>query len=442
MSDEKEIKRNTNDKSRKLSTGDLFFLSFGGQAPFISLLTFGTVMISEVGRQGAFAMLVATIIVALNGLVVNRLSNRFKRGGGYYTYAHYGLTENLGTSTGWVYLAYALSYGGTLLSGGAYVTYYILQVLPFSLPPFVFNQWFIALIISGLASGLVVAGVKASAKYAMVMSSIEMIVIIALSIFFLRDSGWRFYNPISLRISPAFFEAVVFGLGIPTGYGSIAPLGYEAASKSIGKAAIIVVFYGGLLATFFFYSLGALGFTGNLVQYLLTDFGIIGALIIGFIALNDGTLGGVAYILANSRTLKAMSEDKVFPSILGKNVSGKPLYSEILISGIFITIISVLAKFIGLYGVFVVLGGLAGIFNLFIHSSADLSLVRIAAKRMKRHWQEVVVGIVATLVSIGVMLYSFASFSLTMITIFLGWIVLGFFYLEIKEMLSSSTEEG
>ena len=234
---------------------------------------------------------------------------------------------------------------------------------------------------------------------------------------------------------------MVFGLGIPTGYGSIAPLGYDAPSRNIGKAAVIVVFYGGFLASLFFYSLGALGFTGNLIQYLLTNFGIIGALIIGFIALNDGILGGMAYILADSRTLKAMSEDKVFPSILAKDVKGKPLFAEIFISGVFISAIVTLTYLMGLYEVFVILGGLAGLFNLFVHTSANFSLVRVAAKRIKKHWWEVVVGVLASLASIMVLFYSFKEISPVMVNIFLGWIILGFFYLEIKEMLSSSSEE-
>lgn len=440
MDDQKAMEKTKSDRSKKLSTVDLFFISFGGQAPFISLLTFGTVMVSLVGTQGAYAMLVATAVVAINGIVINRLSLRFKRGGGYYTYAHYALSERLGSSTGWVYLFFGLAYGGTLLAGGAYVLYSILKMLPFT-PEILLNEWLLALIVSGLATILVILGVRASAGYAMIMSTAEIIAMVVLSIFFLRDSGWNFYNPFSGDLSPLFFEAVVFGLGIPTGYGSIAPLAYEASPKSIGRVALAVVFYGGLLAAFFFYSLGALNFTGNLVDYLLSNFGIIGALILGFIALNDGTLGGMVYILSISRTLKAMAEDKVFPSVLAKDVKGKPLYAEILTGVVFTTAIVVLTAQMGLYEVFVILGGLSGIFNLFIHSSANVSLIRIAVKRARKHWWEIVVGSLATLVSLVVLAYSFSSFSPVMINIFLGWIVLGFFYLEIKEMLSSSATE-
>ncbi|TRM73818.1 hypothetical protein DJ528_11110 [Sulfolobus sp. B5] len=82
---------------------ELFFISFGGQGPLISLLTFGTVMIFYAGLLSTFAMIGATIVVLMNGLVIYFLSKRFTRSGGYYTYAFHGLTEKLGLSTGWNY---------------------------------------------------------------------------------------------------------------------------------------------------------------------------------------------------------------------------------------------------------------------------------------------------------------------------------------------------
>jgi len=388
-------------------------------------------MITYVGTEGAFAMLIATAVVAINGLVVNRMSMRFRRGGGYYTYANYSLTPRLGANTGWVYLAYALAYGGTLLAGGAFILYTILS--SFNPPSIFLYQPLLALTVSSLASALVLMGVRVSAKYAMVMSTIEMITIVALAITFLKDSGWHFYNPIT-GISPALLEAVVFGLGIPTGYGSIAPLGYDASSKSIAKVAITVVFYGGLLAAFFFYALGALGFTGNLVTYLLTDFGLLGGIAIGLIALNDGTLGGMAYILANSRTLKAMSEDSVFPKLFAKDRNGSPFYAELAISTIFVSAVVTLTAFIGLFGAFTVLGGLAGIFNLFIHTSADLSLINITARKFKKHVKELTLGVIATAVSLFVLIYSFPSFPSSWTDFFLVWIIAGFLFLEVKEI--------
>ncbi|MEM3912102.1 MAG: APC family permease [Saccharolobus sp.] len=428
------------DHKSKLTFKDLFFMSFGGQAPFISLLTFGTVMIALVGTSGSFAMLMATLTVLFNGLVIYFLTKRFKRGGGYYVFAYYSLTSRLGLNTGWNYILYALSYGGTLLTGGAYVLYSIISTyLPYHVPEILFYQWFYTLIVSILASALLLAGVKVSAKYAMIMSIIEIFIIIFLSVYFLYESHWYFYNPIPKTISPTILEAVVFGLGIPTGYGSITPLGYEAESKTIGKVAIAVLIFGGLLATFFFYSLGAIGFSGNLTYYLLLKFGIIGSLIISFIAINDGVLGGLAYMLADSRTIKAMAEDKVFPNFLAKGE--KPLYAEILVLIIFTLALTLMTYFLGLYLTFTILGAIAGLNNLFVHISANSSLVRIASKRVKKHIHEIIIGILAALISLGVFLYSLPTFNKYIVYLFFGWIILGFIYAEALEISKESAEE-
>ncbi|MCI2414101.1 MAG: APC family permease [Candidatus Aramenus sp.] len=427
-----EAKKAVSNKKTEKGLGllDLFFISFGGQAPIISLLTFGTVMISEVHTAGAFAMLIATFVVLFNGLVVYFLANRFRRGGGYYVYAYYGLTSRMGLETGWIYLLYALSYGGTLLSGGAYVLYAITG----------FNQALLALVISALASAIVIAGVKVSSKYAMVMSIVEMAALGLLSVYFLFVSHWHFYDPV--KFSPNLPEAVLFGLGIPTGYGSIAPLGGEAKSSDIGKASILVLLVGGGLATLFFFSLGAIDFTGNLVEFLLGSFGLGGLVVMAFISLNDGTLGGVSYILANSRTIKAMAEDGIFPRVLAKEVKGKPLMAELFVSVIFISVLTLMTKYFGIYDTFVTLGALAGLSNIFIHSSADLSLIRLASKRLVKHVIEVTVGAIATLISLAVFVGSLVSgVSPYIENMMFGWIILGFFYAEALDVVRSGPEE-
>ena len=350
----------------KLSFPELFFISFGGQAPFISLLTFGTVMIAMVGTAGAFAMMIATTVVFFNGIVVYFLSRRYRRSGGYYIYALYGLSGGLGIETGWSYLLYALAYGGTLLAGGAYVLSFVLGI----------NQIITVFLVSLVASTMVIAGVKVSAKYAMVMSTIEITIIVVLSIIFLHSSGWHFYNPVIY--SPYLLAAVIFGLGIPTGYGSIAPLGGDAMdSKAIGRAAITVVIFGGLLATLFFYSLGSLNFTGNLIIYIITHFGILGLIIVPIIALSDGVLGGIAYILADSRTFGAMSEYGRFSKIFSRKYKGKPVLSELLIATIFVIVLGTMTYFIGLYATFLAMGALAGCRNASLNCAEILSIIQL-----------------------------------------------------------------
>ncbi|BBD73884.1 amino acid permease [Sulfodiicoccus acidiphilus] len=383
-------------------------------------------MVAEAGRAASFAMLIATIVVLFNGLVVYYLSKRFKRGGGYYVYAFYSLTSRLGLETGWSYLLYALSYGGTLLAGGAYVLYVTTGVA----------QWVLALSVSILAISLVLAGVRTSATYALVMSTVEMAVLIGLSLFFMHESGWAFYDPISFPTKLA--AAVIFGLGIPTGYGSIAPLGGEAqnAKTTIGRAAIAVLLVGGVLATLFFYGLGEIGFTGNLVDYILQRLGPLGTLGLGFVALSDGVMGGMAYVLAGSRTLKAMAEDRRFPYIFSKETKGRPFLAEGVVGGIFVATITLMALGLGIYYTFLALGALAGFCNILIHLSANFSLLRMSLMKGWKRVVELSVALVATGVSVWVLLFSLPEIPKSIQDVFFGWVILGFLYAEALDIIS------
>jgi len=183
-------------------------------------------------------------------------------------------------------------------------------------------DWAFALAISGLAATIFLLGIRVSARYTKAMAILESMILIGLSLDFLSASHRRLYSPVTTISSP-LLAAALLGLGIPTGYGPIAPLGKDARSANIGKAAVAVVFYGGILATIFLYSLGVLEFTGNLMEFLITEHGLIGRVLISFAAMNDGALGGVAYMLALSRTLEAMAEDNYMPSAFSRRLRGE-----------------------------------------------------------------------------------------------------------------------
>ncbi len=299
----------------------------------------------------------------------------------------------------------------------------------------------IVLLVSLLAGAIVLAGIRVSARYAEAMSIAEMIAIVFLAVFFLYESGWHFYNPFNLSFSGNLIEAVLFGLGIPTGYGSIAPLGGEARGTDIVKAAVSVLLFGGLLATFFFYGLGATGFTGDLLSHVVTSFGVPGLAILSFIAISDGVLGGMTYILAGSRTLNAMSEDNVFPAVLSKKYHDRPVIAEAFFAFVFVAALTGLTYTVGIKGAFTFLGALAGLYNLFVHMSANASLIRMALKRGLKKLHEVSVGVIATSISLWVFLNSISNLEKYVVYLFMGWIILGFLYAEGLEIVKSSEEK-
>ncbi|MCL4444660.1 MAG: amino acid permease, partial [Candidatus Thermoplasmatota archaeon] len=80
------------DLKRSLGLRDVFFLSFGGMSPLLSLLTYGAVALEYGGPLAPLIMIIGMLLVLVNGLVVMQLSKRFRTTGGYYTYAFQALT--------------------------------------------------------------------------------------------------------------------------------------------------------------------------------------------------------------------------------------------------------------------------------------------------------------------------------------------------------------
>jgi amino acid transporter len=434
---ENENKRKVDELKRTLTFKDLFFLSIGGQGPFISLIAFGTVMIEKAGILAVLSMATATLVVLMNGLVIYYLSKRFSSGGGYYTYGLYGLSQRMGFETGWMYIVYSLSYGGSLMLGGGYIFNLIT-----GFPPI--YSIIVVLIISTF---LVLKGVKISSKFAEIFAGAELIILLFLSLYFLYLSGFRIYNPfnrVSLGDISLIWLGALYGIGIPTGYGSITPLAEEVknAKSTIGKVAISSILIGGLFATLFFYSIADINFKGNLASFLVMRFGVIGDILISIVAISDGVLGGISFLTASSRVIYNMAKDNFLHKALSLMKNNKPYVAElvsILGMGFVILIPTLIA---GIYGALVTVGAISGIFNLFIHSSSNVSLIRISTKRIKvKKMGELIIGVVAMSLSFYLLLNTILQVQPYIVYSFLGWMVLGFFYLESLDIIRKSQNE-
>ncbi|MEM3195172.1 MAG: APC family permease [Metallosphaera sp.] len=411
----------------RITAVEAFFLSFGGQSPFISLIAFGTIMISYVGRYAGFSMLMTTLLVMINASVVYSLSRRFKKGSGYYTYALHSLTDNLGITTGWMYILYSLSYGGTLMIGGVY----LLNLLTG------FNSFYLTLIISILAAALVIGGIKISAKYAVVVGVLEILLIVGLSLYFLYRSAFTFYNPVPSHVPVNLAEAILFGIGIPSGYSTVVsyPEEIENAAKNISRTSILVPLLGGGLSSLFFYSLGEMKISGSLVGLILSDFGIIGAIVVSMVAVSDAMLGGIAYILASSRTVYNMSKNGHLVKFLSVEFKGQPKIAEIAVSLVAISVLAFLSSRFSPFVVLELIGGISGMSNLYIHMAAGVSLARIGRKKIVKHIHEMVFSIGSLIFSSWILLISMIQLEKYVVYFFLGWIILGFLIAESLEMM-------
>ena len=437
------LKQQPQQPKREIGFLDLVFLTLGGQSPFLSILVYGTVVLQKAGFFGPIAIILGTLLVLINGMVVYKLSTKFTSEGGYYTYAYYSLTKRLGFETGWAYLLYSSFYGAAYSLGGAYVLSEVLPVNPF----------YALIAVLGISSILALLGKKPSFRYAIIAATIEILVLSLVAVSFLYTTHFTFYNPFS-QIPPlgALAYAILFGSGVPTGYGSITPLSGEVKDpkKTVPRAIITVILLGGLLAALDIYALGdhALFYHLNIkdldVLSLVADrFGLITLAFVLFAAANDAILATLAYIFATSRTIFAMAYHQFFPSYLAKLKNNEP-FNAVVAAVIIYWLIALSSTVIfgfNVYNAFEYVALISLLANAYVHLAANFSLAKISLKRLRKRKSQFVLAIGAVIFTLITMTWSASTSPAFAIDIFLLWLIAGFLVAEIIDMTREEEEE-
>ncbi|MGC8515600.1 MAG: APC family permease, partial [Thermoplasmata archaeon] len=460
MADQIKENQQPADLKRSLGLRDVFFLSFGGMSPLLSLLTYGAVALEYGGALAPLIMIIGMLLVLINGLVVMQLSKRFRTSGGYYTYAFQALTERVGLSTGWMYLFYSSLYAMAYVVGAVFVVNTIFGI----------SSYLIFFVIIIPAITFLILGVRPSSKYAVYTGIVEILVIVVIFAFSIFLSGGSAYipNPITMHISSGYLAlGILFAMSIPTGYGSIAPISGEIKDpeKTVGRAAVSVIMVGGALATIFLYGIynlllhlgisipaaGGLPILGILENHFsVYSYYII--IVVAIASINDGILALLSFGSAASRTIFRMGVDRSFPSFFAKKIRDQPIAGNITISLVLFIIPLIMITRLPNETAFIILGTIASLGGLFIHIIADFSLIRIGLRRGKRmllrgakglwsrtkDYKEVILAIVASIITSVELIYAAYSTVLVYSTLFLIWIVLGYIIVDIKDIVTKT----
>ncbi len=443
---------------RHLSFRDVFFLSFGGMSPLLSLLTYGAVALSYGGLLTPLIMIVGTLLVLINGLVVMQLSRRFRTSGGYYTYAFQVLSERVGFSTGWVYLFYSLLFGLAYVIGAVYVVSAI----------FGFSVYLTLFAIVLPASFFLIVGIKPSAKYAIYtgIAEIGIILFIIFLSFYLTGGSAYIPNLGSTHITGgAFTLGILFAMGIPTGYGAIAPISGEVknAEKVVGRSAISVILTGGFLASFFIYAISNLLLQKNItipfggsglpiLSILSGHFSFYSRYIIYAVSIaviNDGILAILSFGSAASRTIFKMGVDRTFPTFFARKIKEQPINANLTVSVVIIVIPTIMLAILPAFAIFIILGTIASLGGLFIHIMAGASLMRVGIRRGRRlilsgskgllqflvDYKEALLAGTAAMITSVELVYSAYSTLIVYSTFFLIWIVAGYIIMDIRDIV-------
>lgn len=451
-SDERGQYSNSSGLRRVLSFREVFFASLGGQSPFLSITTYGTATILYAGLLAPLAALIGTLIVLVNGLVVYKLSQRITKTGGYYTYANHLISHRVGIVTGFVYLFYSILYGSAYAIGAAGITWFLFHI----------NFTYTLTVLLVVQAVLAILGIKPSARYAVFAGSLELGILVAIGaiLLYLSHFNLNLINGQGVSLTQLGYAAL-FAAAIPTGYGTITPLSGETrmASKTIPRAIVAVILAGGLLAAFdllafnsaglalfgsissfeeFIRSMVSLGSFNSPVLYLLHRYlGIFIDVPVLLALINDGVLGVLAYNLASSRVLYAMSIDGWLPKPLSYiNVNTNNPTLAALVSSVGIILVSVSASsLLSPLMAFLVLGALSTMAGLIVHVVSDVSLLRISARRVKRYLGQIILASSALALAAYSITSTVVSINPVFMELFLGWLIIGFIYAEAQSII-------
>ncbi len=439
----KKIENSRNVLERHIGFTDIFFMSFGGQAPFLSMLTYATAALLLALLFSPIVLIIGTVVVFINGLGVYYLSKKHDEEGGYFNYAYKSVSHRFGFETGWIYLFYSLLYAGGYMAGSVFVFTYVLSSF-ITIPPLIS---FAVIVIP--TSTFLIMGIRPSSKYAVFSASVELIVLVAVIIAGLFGSHFAFYNPFIKIPSPSVvFLGILFAIGIPTGYGAVTPVSGEVrdAKKNIGKAALMVIIIGGLLESLVLYSLVDYGLTTHSFSSLITTSvpvitimehitGPISLPLLLFAAVNDGILGSLAFLTAFSRNLYSMSDRNLISKKISKlhAKTGTPTVSVLITIVASIIILVPALLLVNPFTVFFALGTIAGLANLIVHLTANFSLLKVNLERATRKLSEFSVGIAGIVVSGFIFIYSLLTSETYIIELVLGFIIIGFVIMELAD---------
>ena len=449
-------------RKNALSIRDVVFQGVAASAPA------GAAVATMTGAA-AFALgslpltaIVALIIVGLNVYIINRISTHVAGAGGYYDYVKLGFGKHISAYTGWSYQFYqvtSLAFIG--LSISVFVPALLSNVFGINLPSYL---W-LPLLAGTVAFGYIlsVLGVKGSLKYASVMASLEIAVVVFIGLWLIitRPS----INTVSV-FSPSHASGGISGvlLGVLfmytafSGFGTSTPLGEETtdARKTIAKGIVLTIVILGVFFVFASYAFTVAWGINNMGAYAsalvpgislsYSDIGVWAAILITVFYINSILTDMVTYTNSSSRVLYAMAKDGLFPrsiSSVHKTHLTPHVASGVMALASF-AIAAIATVTMGGFNAFLFTGVAGTLGSILVHIMANASLPKILKdKKLKVGYLNMIVTVVA-IGFLGFIFYgSFTSISSPVLIAaysFVIWMVIGLIYIEYKNRNKGEAE--
>lgn len=446
-------------KKNALSMRDVVFQGVAASAPA------GAAVATMTGAA-AFALgslpltaVIAFIVVALNAFIVSKLSQHVAGAGGYYDYVKKGYGTHVGAYTGWSYMIYqvtSLAFIG--LSISVFVPALLSSVFNINLPGYL---WF-PLLAGTVAFGYIISvlGVKGSLKYAAVMATIEIIVVVLIGgILITQTPSVNTVQVFTPKYATGGFSGVMLGVLFMytafSGFGTSTPLGEETkeARKTISRGIMIAIATLGVFFVFAAYAFTVSWGVGKMSEYAnnlvpgitlsLAHIGLWAAILITVFYVNSILTDMVTFTNSSSRVLYAMAKDGFFPesvSSVHETHLTPHVASGIMALASFV-IAAVATVTMGGFNAFLYTGVVGTLGSILVHMMANASLPKIVKDKKAKGVLAYLIISVAAIAILGFVFYgTFISISQPVLIAaytFVAWMVLGIVYIEVKKKSAS-----
>lgn len=300
-------------------------------APAVGMIAFIPMIAGYSGETAPLAYLIAFAVVLMLGVSLGQLARHLPAAGGYYTYVSRTLHPRFGFLTAWMFFIVELlapgagfGFGGFILQGTLQAEY-----------GFTFPWWLFMLL--ALAAVFIASyfGIRITVGLAVLLSSLEIAIVLALSIFAAASpgpggAGFGPFDPSRSTSTHGLFLAVVFSIFAFAGFESVAPLAEEARNprRVLPRAILASIVVVGVFYVFTGWAFMTGWGTGNVTSFVSSAENPVfvlahrywgGAWIIAFLALINSIFAiGLAASNAATRVLFAMGRSGALPSALAR----------------------------------------------------------------------------------------------------------------------------
>jgi amino acid transporter len=295
-----------------------------------------------------------------------------------------------------------------------------------------------------------VVGIKQSLRYAMVMGTLEILVVVVISfVIILSHPSINTAQVFTTKYAAGGLSGVMLGVLFMytsfSGFGTMTPLGEEAkdGKKMVGTT---IVYSAIILGGFFVFAayaftvgwgpLNMLSYASNLVPGIIltkSDLGVVGAIVITVFYINSILTDIAVFFNSSSRVTMSLARNNILPNVLTsihhKHQTPHISAAAMGIAAFLVAAIGTVVLGGGGFNIFLVTGIVSTLPALLVHAIANAALPKLNKMDSNKYGALNIVLPIIAIVILGFVFYgTFISISYTVIlgsVIFLIWVVVG-----------------